>query len=114
MKNIPIPEARSALTEILRQLNDENLNQRARDLCATAHSIVGAMVRRSPVKRARNKKGPVTKAVANAIWALYLSEPNLHNDEIGLRLGVNAGRVSEVLQGDRFPDLHQRYSLRMK
>jgi hypothetical protein len=109
-QHIPIPDARHALTEILRELNDEGLSGRARELCQMASTIVAGMVRRSPVKRARTKNQAVTRAIANAVWALYLSEPNLHNDEIGKRLGINAGRVSEVLQGDRFRDLYERYS----
>lgn len=46
---------------------------------------------------------PMTQAVANQIRRLKREE-KLYNHEIAAILGINQGRVSEVLSGKRFPE----------
>lgn len=54
------------------------------------------MTRRSP---------PLTADVAAAIKRLA-KETDLLQHEIAARLNLNQGRVSEVLTGKRFPEVH--------
>lgn len=53
--------------------------------------------KRSTFKRGPVKSAPVTDDVARKICAMKLANPQMHNQDIAEQLGVNAGRVSEVL-----------------
>lgn len=55
------------------------------------------LMRRSPVRRMRVKSPPITAELRQAIID-RASSTDLHTSEIAAELGVNPGRVSEVLQ----------------
>jgi predicted XRE-type DNA-binding protein len=58
------------------------------------------MLRRKAVRRAPVHSVPVTPQVKKQIEHLA-NTTNLHSSEIAAKVGVNPGRVSEVLQDDR-------------
>lgn len=55
----------------------------------------------SPVRKGRVKNNGVSPDVKRRIRELAATDPNLHLSEIGEIVGVNQGRVSEVLNGKR-------------
>lgn len=109
-KHIAIPEARRSLAAILAELKDEGLTERGNELHRMASLIISAMYRRPRVKQARAKNRRMNQAVARQIWEIFRAEPKLSNEEIGTRVGVNAGRVSEVLHGVRFNSVYQEFN----
>jgi hypothetical protein len=75
--------------------------KRSREIAAEIQRIVDQeLYRQSPARRMKNKSWPVTKAVKDRI--LHLAETtDMHEHEIAVSVGVNHGRVSEVLNGLR-------------
>lgn len=57
------------------------------------------LFRSPPVRRAPDKSLDITPAMRAQIFAL--AKTDMHLSEIGHRLGINQGRVSEVLNGKR-------------
>lgn len=84
--------ARQMLVALAEDLPDEQRDQLL--------DIVRAFLFREPyVRRAPMKSNGITPAVRKQIHALAATD--LHMSEIGSRLGINQGRVSEVLNGKR-------------
>jgi hypothetical protein len=78
------------------------LHQLATDLnCNELNDLADEIGRRSPRQRAPNTSIPITEAVKAQIRAMKVAEPDLSQAEIGRRLNVNPGRVSEALRGKR-------------
>ena len=95
MSNIPV--ARRELGRIARRLRvggESEASGRITDI------INQYLHRRSPVRQMPMKSRPVTTRVKQQIIDLA-DNTELHSSEIAAKLGVNPGRVSEVLQGDR-------------
>lgn len=87
-----IPKARELLLELARKLPPAERKQ--------LRGIVTAyMFREPPITRGMPKSLPVFPAIKQEI--LRLSKTGLHLHEIANRVGVNPGRVSEVLNGKR-------------
>jgi hypothetical protein len=62
--------------------------------------VIGLMHRRPAARRMERHSRPVSPAVRERI--IELSETTeMHSAEIAAEVGVNPGRVSEILQGDR-------------
>lgn len=91
-----IPRARKRLRTVAKELR----RLKEKKLAAELESIIDDdLYRRKPARKMRRKSVPVTASVKAKI--IQLAETDLHSDEIAARVGVNPGRVSEVLQGDR-------------
>ena len=57
------------------------------------------------MQRRRRVSEPLTRSIAAMIWKMA-QETDLAQHEIAAALHLNQGRVSEVLSGKKFPDLH--------
>lgn len=88
-----IPSARRMISEVRKTLVETNQTGLA-DLLAEALDL---LTRRRAVRRMRAKSLPITAQVRQAIIE-RASSTDLHASEIASELGVNPGRVSEVLQ----------------
>ena len=71
-----------------------------KDLADDVESAIGMMKRRRAVRRMPVHSAKVTPAVRAKIIDLA-NTTKLDNAEIAAQVGVNPGRVSEVLHGDR-------------
>ena len=91
MRNhISIPEARDRL----REMADKHGLDELRDLAEQ-------MYRRSATRRAATRSPRVTAEIAQAIRDYADLNPGVHQQDIAEHFGVNVGRVSEALHGDR-------------
>jgi hypothetical protein len=92
-----LPEARRQLGRIARRL-------RAYGDTVTAGRIMDVidryLHRRAPVRRMPIRSRPITRLVKEQIIELARNT-DMHTADIAARVGVNPGRVSEVLHGDR-------------
>ena len=61
------------------------------------HVIADELRRRAPIKRAKNRSRRKTPELGEEIRKYVSENPNLSQQEVGLRLHVNHGRVSEAL-----------------
>lgn len=95
MSNIIL--ARQRIREIARRLLDRGDKEEASDLEDIVNSL---MHRRRPARRAPVHSRRVSPAVRERIIELA-ETTDMHSSEIAAEVGVNPGRVSEVLQGDR-------------
>lgn len=87
-----IPKAREALLSLATTLSTRE--------ASAIRSIVQSYLWREPaVRRAPEKSRDITPAMRAQIHAL--GKTDMHISEIGHRLGINPGRVSEVLNGKR-------------
>jgi hypothetical protein len=78
------------------------LRQLATDLsCDELSDLADEIGRRSPRHRAPNTSAPITDALKVQIRAMKTAEPHLSQAEIGKRINLNPGRVSEALRGKR-------------
>lgn len=89
--------ARRRIREIAQRLVDRGNDQEANEL---RNVVAGLMHRRTAVRRMSINSRRVTPAVRERIIELAEST-DLHSAEIAAEVGVNPGRVSEVLHGDR-------------
>jgi hypothetical protein len=78
------------LRELAAQLNCDELSDLAEEIG-----------RRSSGQRATATSVPMSDSLKDEIRAMKAAEPNLSQAEIGKRLNVNPGRVSETLRGKR-------------
>jgi len=84
-----IPRAREIIRDVLDDINDAYVKRRLMN-------ALSMMTRRQHVK-GRVKSKPITEDLRKEIIALNRAAPDLHYSEIAHRVGVNPGRVSEVL-----------------
>lgn len=92
-----IIEARKELRRIAEEMRVRGDHDHADQIVDVVDNL---MVRRSPVRgRMPTKSNQVTPAIKAQILRLAKTT-SMHSAEIAVRLGVNPGRVSEVLQGD--------------
>lgn len=93
-----IPEARTLLHGIARELRDEGDHDRAGRIMEIVENL---MTRRLPV---RERMPTRSNKITSQIKARILKDAkttDLHVAQIAGKYGVNPGRVSEILQGDR-------------
>ena len=90
MSNIPL--GRERLLELASRLPDDH--RRELEMLVAAY-----LVREPKVRRAPTKSKAITPEMRDQIFAM--SATRMHLSEIGHRLGINQGRVSEVLNGKR-------------
>jgi DNA-binding MarR family transcriptional regulator len=87
-----IPKARQLLLDLAARLPHVHAAELA--------SIVNHYLFREPkIRRAPTKSADITPSMRRQIFAL--AKTDMHLSEIGHRLGINQGRVSEVLNGKR-------------
>jgi hypothetical protein len=78
------------------------LRELAIDLAsAELNDLADEIGRRSPRQRAPATSARMTEALRVQIRAMKAAEPDLSQAEIGKRLNLNPGRVSEALRGKR-------------
>jgi hypothetical protein len=85
-----LPEVASRLRELANELD-----------CGELSDLADEIGRRSPRQRAPTSSVPMTDALRERIRAMKAAEPDLSQAEIGRRLNLNPGRVSEALRGKR-------------
>jgi hypothetical protein len=85
-----LPEVATRLRELAIVLHCDELNELADEIG-----------RRLPRERAPATSARITEALRIQIRAMKTAEPDLSQAEIGRRLNVNPGRVSEALRGKR-------------
>ena len=85
-----LPEVATRLRELAIVLHCDELNELADEIG-----------RRSPRQRAPTTSARMTEALRIQIRAMKAAEPDLSQAEIGRRLNLNPGRVSEALMGKR-------------
>ena len=85
-----LPEVAARLRVLADELNCVELNQLAEEIS-----------RRPSGQRAARTSAPITDELREQIKAMKAAEPGLSQAEIGKRLNVNPGRVSETLKGKR-------------
>ncbi len=88
-----IPAAREELIEIADML--AKAARRIRKI------VANDLTRESPISRAKPTAIKVTPAIAKNIRKLALAFPDLPHREIARKVGVDGGRVSEVLNDKR-------------
>jgi hypothetical protein len=80
----------------------DRLRELARDLgCDELNALADEIARRPSGERAPTTSAPMTDALRDEIRAMKAADPDLSQAEIGRRLNVNPGRVSETLRGKR-------------
>jgi len=87
---VRLPEVADRLRELARELGCDELNELADEIA-----------RRPGGQRAPVTSAPMTDALRDEIRAMKAADPDLSHAEIGRRLNVNPGRVSETLRGKR-------------
>jgi len=94
-KHLTIPECRGLLTIIAREIapHDKPMARRIR-------FVIGHMKRRKPVRMTKPRSPPLTPELKARIRDLARTT-DASQMQIGLRVGVNSGRVSETLAGKR-------------
>jgi hypothetical protein len=85
-----LPEVAAKLRELADEFGYEELNDLADEIA-----------RRPSGQRAPISSAPMTDELRQEIIALKEANPDLSHAEIGRRLNVNPGRVSETLRGKR-------------
>ena len=105
------PKARKILTEIALDCGNEIVAGQIRDVI---EKHLHKRQYQKPVARTRQVK--ITSELVEAILAANKESPHLHNRIIGRHYGVDGGRVSEIIQGDRTvewpegtPEFRNRY-----
>lgn len=96
MSNVPL--GRMQLNDIadLLEMNDISKTEAAQQIRVV---VAVHLCREKKVRRAPTKSQPVTPEMRAQIF--QLARTNMHMSEIGHRLGINQGRVSEILNGKR-------------
>lgn len=93
-----IPKAREMLFEVVSDL----LGLGQEDMAFRVADAINLLRRRPPVRpRAPRSAPPMTTVMAEFLRNYALSNPTLSHREIGQRFGIDGGRVSEALHGDR-------------
>jgi hypothetical protein len=95
-----IPEVRTDLSVIAAELRTWTLDP---EIAADRIDVlVGELYRRPYARRARAKSKTITASMKQEIYALAIANPDdLLYREIGLKFGVDGGRVSEIVAGFR-------------
>jgi hypothetical protein len=90
-------EEEMRLPDVARRLRELALELKCEELSDLADEIG----RRSSAQRAAATSVPMTDSLKAQIRAMKAAEPQLSQAEIGKRLNINPGRVSETLRGKR-------------
>ena len=89
-----IPKAREKLMDLAPKLPEPFGEQ-------LLNIVYDHLYRAPHIRKGRVKNIGVSPEVKQRIWELAEADPDMHLSEIGEIVGVNQGRVSEVLNGKR-------------
>lgn len=89
-----IPRARQMLHDLAKTLDPVSA-------AIIEGPIMQHLTREPHVRKARVKNAGVSPEIKHQIRQLAAAHPDMHLSEIGEIVGVNQGRVSEVLNGKR-------------
>lgn len=92
-----VPLARDRLAALADQMRADGIASYAEEI---EGAILPLLYRTKAARRGPIKKNPVTPQIMATIRKLA-AETDLHADEIAARVGVNPGRVSEIIHGGR-------------
>ena len=93
-----IPRAREWIGDIVTEL----VRRGQHDLAGQLTEVQGDLYRRRPARaRAPTQNLPVDARMAATLREYARTHPRMPLQEIGHKFNVNAGRVSEALQGNR-------------
>lgn len=95
-----IPAARARLDRIIARVQLDGSYRRG-ELIQDLIAVQAMMFRKPPIRMARVKARPITEDIKRQVHTLAAKHPNMHMQEIGDMVGINAGRVSEILNGLR-------------
>jgi hypothetical protein len=79
----------------------EQFVQAVLDISVSLKAIAEELPNRSPIRRSPRVSPRVTPEIAEQVRRLALDNPTMSNHEIAAQLGLNQGRVSEILAGRR-------------
>jgi hypothetical protein len=98
-----VPEARERLLELADQLEQPLLFPvPVAEIAAQIRHVVDTMLHKEPwATHAPRVSRSVTPEVKAAIFRIHAEFPRMTQEQIGHRVGVAGGRVSEVLNGKR-------------
>jgi hypothetical protein len=85
-----LPEVAARLRELALELG-----------CSELDDLANEIARRPSGQRAPITSSPMDDTVRDEIRRMKEAEPDLSHQEIGRRLNINPGRVSETLKGKR-------------
>lgn len=93
MMGRPIPEVREEMYDLADEIGGE-YGDRLRGLAEDTY-------RNRAVSHGRTKAKKVTADIVKAVKQIRKENPGMLNREIGLQVGIDGGRVSEILTGRR-------------
>ena len=93
-----IPEIRTRLHEIAESLDHDLVTL---PVAVELHALAEETKRRRPVRDAPPRARKVTPEIKRQVRDLAARYPKMPIREIGLTLGIDGGRVSEILAGKR-------------
>jgi hypothetical protein len=94
-----IPEARARLQHIIDCAKD-GYPYSPEQIADSLEGILPLLHRKAAIRKAEPHSQPMTPELAAAIRAFANRNQNMPFQAIGQRFNVNAGRVTEVLQGE--------------
>lgn len=94
-----VAEARQRIETLIKTLEDCGYLGAAHDLA----EVLPLLRKRPPAKFARVRSRRITSDVVREVLRFSTQHPDVPNRDIGRRFGIDGGRVSEILQGDRRP-----------
>lgn len=95
------PEVQQELRAYAAQLRMFGYPTDAGEVATRLDGWADALAQRVAVTHGAPVSARVTSAMVQAIWEIHRLHPTMPQHEIAKRLGVNQGRVSEVLAGKR-------------
>lgn len=95
-----IPEARERLDTLIGYIEDGAFDANPKNIVPILKKIQAMLHRKTPIRKANAQSQPMTPELAAAIKAFAIRNQDMPFQAIGQRFNVNAGRVTEVLQGE--------------
>jgi hypothetical protein len=92
-----IPEVRTKMQEIV----DELVAMDHEAIAERLAELIYELYRRPSIHRSGPKAVPMSPLVRERILNIYSQNPTMLHREIGRAVGVDGGRVSEVIRGKR-------------
>jgi hypothetical protein len=94
-----IPEARDLIEDLMHDVANGVQHSQPELFCKLG-MILSRLYRKPPIRKAERHSQPMTPELAAAIRAFANRNQSMPFQTIGQRFNVNAGRVTEVLQGE--------------
>lgn len=94
-----IPQARDMLDDLIHEVCN-GVQHTPQELYSRLGHIKSHLYRKPPIRKAEPQSQPMTPELAASIRAFANRNQEMSLQAIGQRFNVNAGRVTEVLQGE--------------